>query len=172
MTLQPANRHERDAFVEYWTPRVDAVRIDGIYEAGHFSSFVASGERVPCQSLYTTLAVNTNGNVSLGCLDGFNEYNMGNVFNDGVKSVWDGPKLTAMRRRHELDQWDRIPICKTSDRWSSYQYEDIVRDGLFISRTSEYTCYNRIDRLQNWHKELPATHGNPTEKLKEAAVVS
>ena len=151
---------------------MDAVRIREIYEAGHFSGFVASGDRGPCQSLSTTLAVNTNGNVSLCCLDGFNEYSMGNVFKDGVKEVWHGPKLTAVRRLHELEQWDKIPICKTCDRWSSYQYEDIVQDGLLISRTSEYTYYNPIDRLQNWHKEIHGTHGDPTEKPKEAAVVS
>lgn len=172
MTLQAVNRHERDAFVEFWTPRVDAVRIGEIYEAGHFSGFVAAGERVPCPSLYSTLAVNTNGNVSLCCLDGFNEYNMGNVFKDGVKGVWHGPKFTSMRRLHERGQWDKIPICKTCDRWSSYQYEDLVRDGLLVRRTAEYTYYNRIDRLQNWHKELHGTHGDPAVKLKESAVVS
>jgi radical SAM protein with 4Fe4S-binding SPASM domain len=168
MTLQPSNRHERDEFVAFWTKKVDVVRIGEIYEQGKFSGFNASGARVPCQSLYTTLAVNTNGNVSLCCLDGFNEYSMGNVFKDGVKGVWHGPKLTAMRKLHERGQWDKIPICKTCDRWSSYQYEDIVKDDLLIRRTAEYTYYNRIDRLTNWHKELHGTHGDPSQKLKEA----
>jgi radical SAM protein with 4Fe4S-binding SPASM domain len=172
MTLQPANRHERDEFVDFWTKRTDVVRIGEIYEQGKFSGFNATGERVPCQSLYTTMPVNTNGNVSLCCLDGFNEYNMGNVFKDGVKAVWHGPKFTAMRRLHEQKKWDKIPICKSCDRWSSYQYEDIVRDGLLIRRTAEYTYYNRIDRIQNWHKELHGTHGDPAAKLQEAAAGS
>ena len=172
MTLQPANRHERDAFAEFWTQRVDVVRIGEIYEHGHFSGFIATGERVPCQSLYTTMPVNTNGNVSLCCLDGFNEYNMGNVFKDGVKGVWHGPRFTAMRRLHERGEWDKIPICKTCDRWSSYQYEDIVRDGLLIRRTTEYTYYNRIDRIKNWHENLHGTHGDPSVKLKEAGCAS
>lgn len=172
MTLQPANRHERDAFVEFWTKKVDVVRIGEIYEHGKFSGFNATGARVPCGSLYSTLAVNTNGNVSLCCLDGFNEYNMGNVFTDGVKGVWHGPKLTAMRKLHERGQWDNIPICKTCDRWASYQYEDTVKDGLLIRRTAEYSYYNRIDRIKNWHKELHGTHGDPTEKIKEAGCAS
>jgi radical SAM protein with 4Fe4S-binding SPASM domain len=168
MTLQPANRHEREAFVEFWTKRVDVVRVGEIYEHGKFSGFNATGPRVPCPSLYNTLAVNTNGNVSLCCLDGFNEYNMGNVFKDGVKGVWHGPKLTAMRKLHERGQWDKIPICKTCDRWASYQYEDIVKDGLLIRRTAEYTYYNRIDRIKNWHENLHGTHGDPNKKLQEA----
>src|SRR6266542_6881647 len=43
MTLQAANRHERDGFVACWTQRVDVVRIGEIYEHGHFTGFIATG---------------------------------------------------------------------------------------------------------------------------------
>jgi radical SAM protein with 4Fe4S-binding SPASM domain len=168
MTLQDTNRHERDEFVDFWTQRVDAVRIGEIFEKGRFTGLRVEGQRVPCQSLYTTMAINTNGSVSLCCLDGFNEYKMGNVFEDGVHGVWHGRQLTAMRRLHEQGKWDKIPLCKTCDRWASFAYEDVVKDGLLIRRTAEYTYYNRIDRIRNWHKELHGTHGDPTEKLEEA----
>ena len=167
MTLQATNRHERDAFVDFWTKRVDAVRIGEIYEHGHFPGVHAGGERVPCSALYSTLAINTNGNVSICCLDSFNGTNMGNVFKDGVKGVWHGPKLTAMRRLHERGQWDKIPLCKNCDRWASYKYEEEVRDGLLIRRCPEYTYYNRVDRLQNWHKELHGTHKDSYNKVQE-----
>jgi radical SAM protein with 4Fe4S-binding SPASM domain len=172
MTLQDTNRHEREAFVEFWTQRVDAVRVGEIFEVGGFTGFHAGGDRVPCQSLYTTMAINTNGNVSMCCLDGFNEYNMGNVFKDGVKGVWHGPKLTSVRRLHERGQWDKIPLCKTCDRWASYAYEDVVQGDLLIRRSAEFTYYNRIDRMKNWHKELHGTHGDPYEKLKEPSCAS
>jgi radical SAM protein with 4Fe4S-binding SPASM domain len=172
MTLQETNRHERDAFVEFWTKKVDAVRIGEIWKQGHFT-FKVKGPRIPCSALYTTLAVNTNGNVSICCLDSFNGTNMGNVFKEGVKAVWHGPKLTAMRRLHERGQWDKITLCKNCDRWASYQYEEEVRDGLLIRRSPEYTYYNRIDRLENWHKELHGTHQENKEKLlKESCCTS
>ncbi len=171
MTLQPTNRHERDAFVEFWTKKVDAVRIGEVWEEGHFSGIQVEGPRQPCSALYTTLAVNTNGNVSICCLDSFNGTNMGNVFKDGVKAVWHGPKLTAMRKLHERGQWDKIPICKNCDRWASYQYKEEIKDGLLIRRCPEYTYYNRIDQLKNWHKELHGTHGM-SEKMKEAGCCS
>lgn len=163
MTLQETNRHERDAFVEFWTKRVDAVRIGEIWKEGHFT-FKVQGERVPCPSLYTTLAVNTNGNVSICCLDSFNGTNMGNVFQKGVRAVWHGPELTAMRQLHERGQWDQIPLCKNCDRWASYQYTEEVKDNLLIRRSPEYTYYNRIDRLHNWHHELHGTHQEGKEK--------
>src|ERR1035441_5759941 len=172
MTLQESNRHEREAFVEFWTKRVDAVRIGEVWKQGHFT-FKVEGGRVPCSALYNTLAINTNGNVSICCLDSFNGTNMGNVFKDGVKGVWHGPKLTAMRRLHEQGQWDKIPLCKNCDRWASYQFTEEVRDGLLIRRSPEYTYYNRIDRLQNWHKELHGTHSENKERLlKESGCAS
>jgi len=171
MTLQDANRQERDAFVDFWTTRVDAVRIGEVYARGRFPGFKAEGDRVPCSALYTTMAINTNGNVSICCLDSFNGTSMGNVFEEGVRSVWHGPKLTAMRRLHERGQWDKIPLCKNCDRWASYKYEEEIRDGLLVRRSSEYTYYNRIDRIKNWHTELHGTHG-VSDKFKEACCAS
>ena len=164
--LRKLLRRDRD------TKKVDAVRIGEIWKQGHFT-FKVKGPRIPCSALYTTLSVNTNGNVSICCLDSFNGTNMGNVFKDGVKAVWHGPKLTAMRRLHERGQWDKITLCKNCDRWASYQYEEEVRDGLLIRRSPEYTYYNRIDRLENWHKELHGTHQENQEKLlKESCCAS
>lgn len=158
MTLQPANRHERDAFVEFWTKKVDAVRIGEVWEEGKFSGVKVEGPRQPCAALYSTMAINANGNVSICCLDSFNGTNMGNVFKDGVKVVWHGPRLTAIRKLHETGQWDIIPLCKNCDRWASYQYKEEVRDGLLIRRCPEYTYYNRIDRMDNWKGKLRGTH--------------
>jgi radical SAM protein with 4Fe4S-binding SPASM domain len=172
MTLQDTNRHECDAFVEFWTKKVDAVRIGHVWKDGRFPDFKVDGPRVPCSALYTTLAINTNGNVSICCLDSFNGTSMGNVFKDGVKGVWHGPKLTAMRRLHESGQWDKIPLCKNCDRWASYKYEEEIRDGLLIRRCAEYTYYNRIDRLQNWHKELHGTHQESHDKVREVCGAS
>jgi radical SAM protein with 4Fe4S-binding SPASM domain len=158
MTLQPVNRHEREEFVARWVPLVDAVRIGEVWEEGKFSAVQTSGPGVPCGALYSTLAVNTNGNVSICCLDSFNGTSMGNVFEDGVRKVWHGPKLTAMRRLHEEGNWDKIPLCKNCDRWASYKYEEKVENGVLIRRCPEYTYYNRLDRLENWSPDLHGTH--------------
>jgi radical SAM protein with 4Fe4S-binding SPASM domain len=106
-------------------------------------------ERTPCPAIYSTMAIHANGNCSICCLDGFGETDMGNVFDEGVAAVWTGEKFTAARRAHETGDWDAVPYCRGCDRWASYSYEDVVKDGVLIRRSPEYTYYNRVDRLTN-----------------------
>jgi len=158
-TLQDANRHERDEFVNIWAERVDFVRVGELFENGHFPGIKTAVRRRPCQSLYTTMAIQTNGNVSICCLDGFGETNMGNVFTDGgVKAVWNGEAFRRVRELHEAERYSEVPFCQNCDRWLSYQYEEEIKDGLLIRRSAEYTYYNRLDKLQNWHGSLLGSH--------------
>jgi MoaA/NifB/PqqE/SkfB family radical SAM enzyme len=158
-TLQDANRHEREEFVRYWAERVDFVRVGELFENGRFPGIRPSGPRKPCQSLYTTMAIHTNGNVSICCLDGFAETSLGNVFTDGgVKAVWHGEKFRAIRRLHEAGEYDKVPFCLGCDRWLSYEFQEEIEGDLLVRRSAEYTYYNRIDKLQNWQGSLLGSH--------------
>jgi radical SAM protein with 4Fe4S-binding SPASM domain len=166
-TVQPANRHERAAFVAHWAPRVDFVRVGELFENGRFPNVKVEGPRRPCPALYSTMAIHANGNVSLCCLDGFGETNVGNVFEEGVKAVWNGEKLNQVRRWHETGAFDKVPFCESCERWASYGFEETLEDNLLIRRSPEYTYYNRIDRLENWSGQLLGTHKDPKESLRE-----
>jgi radical SAM protein with 4Fe4S-binding SPASM domain len=158
-TLQDANRHERDAFVQRWVGRVDFVRVGELFEDGRFPGIKPTGPRKPCPSLYNTMAIHTNGNVSYCCLDGFGETSLGNIFEDGgVKAVWHGEKFREIRHLHETGQYDKVPFCQGCDRWISNDYQEEIVDGLLIRRSAEYTYYNRVDKLENWHGSLLGAH--------------
>jgi radical SAM protein with 4Fe4S-binding SPASM domain len=168
MTLQEANLHERDAFVTYWTKKVDFVRISTYFNGEDliYSDSKKMSRRIPCPSLYSTMAIHADGNVSICCLDIFNEYNMGNVFTEGVGGVWDGEKFNHIRELHEKNDYSELPLCRKCSRWNSYQYEDRIENGLLIRKSSEFEYYNRIDRLDNWDEQLHGTHTEWEEMLK------
>lgn len=157
-TSQPTNEHEREAFIEAWAHRVDFVRIGELFVDGKFPNMRPEGPRKPCPSLYSTMAIHVNGNAAICCLDGFGETNMGNVFESSVKEVWHGEEFTKVRHYHETGQWDKVPFCKHCDRWSSYVFEEEVKDGYLIRRSPEYTYYNRMDRMDNWSSGLKNAH--------------
>lgn len=157
-TLQEANKHERDAFVERWSHVVDCVRVGLVFENGSFPGMTPPPVRKPCPALYTTLPVHNDGTVTICCLDGFKETNVGNVFKDGVRAVWHGEAFTKVRHYHETGQWDKVPFCKSCNGWAQYEFEEEVRDGLLIRRSPEYTYYNRIARLKNWSGDLRGGH--------------
>lgn len=166
-TVQPANQHEREAFIASWAPKVDFVRIGELFEDGRFPNVKVEGPRRPCPALYSTMAVHVNGNVSLCCLDGFGETNVGNVFDEGVKAVWNGEKLNQVRRWHEAGEYDKVPFCRNCERWASYGFDETLEGDLLVRRSPEYTYYNRIDRLENWSGRLLGTHKDPKESLRE-----
>jgi MoaA/NifB/PqqE/SkfB family radical SAM enzyme len=168
-TLQDANRHEEEAFVERWSGIVDCVRVGLIFENGTFPDMKPPEKRLPCPALYKTMPVHNDGTVTICCLDGFKDTNVGNVFERGVKAVWNGEEFAKVRYYHETEQWDKVPFCKSCNGWAQHEFDEEVRDGLFIRRSPEFTYYNRIERLKNWQGRLLGGHARPSAELLEAA---
>jgi radical SAM protein with 4Fe4S-binding SPASM domain len=160
-TLQDANRHEEEAFVERWSGVVDCVRVGLLFENGTFPDMHPPGERQPCPTLYKTMPVHNDGTVTICCLDGFKDTNVGNVFEQGVKAVWQGEAFAKVRYYHETAQWDKVPFCKSCNGWAQYEFEEEVRDGLLIRRSPEFNYFNRIDRLAVWKGSLLGGHKPP-----------
>ena len=96
-TLQDNNRHEEQAFVERWSGLVDCVRVNLLFENGTFPDMKPPEKRLPCPTLYKTLPVHNDGTVTICCLDGFKSTNVGNVFERGVKAVWNGEEFAKVR---------------------------------------------------------------------------
>ena len=166
-TIQDNNRHEVDAFVERWVGSVDVVRMGIIFENGTFPDMITPPVRTPCPALYNTLPVHNDGTVTICCLDGFKQTNVGNVFEQGLSAVWLGEEFAKVRYHHETGQWDKVPFCKNCNGWAQYDFEEEVRDGLLIRRSPQYTYYNKINRLTNWQGQLLGGHPPPSTALLE-----
>ena len=129
-TLQDDNRHERDAFIARWSGVVDVVRIGLVFEGGTYADMETPAERLPCPAIYKTMPIHNDGTARLCCLDGLRATDMGNVFKDGVKTVWQGEEFAKARYFHETGQWDKVPFCKNCNGWAQYEYKEEIRDGL------------------------------------------
>lgn len=158
-TIQKANRHELDDFIDYWIKVVDVVRVGFVYEDGRLPDVLTPAKRTPCSKLYETMPIHYDGDVSICCFDSHKRAVMGNVFKDGgVKTVWHGEKFEAARRAHETGDWDKVPFCKGCNAWTGdlYVQEYGVRNGVdvLIRRSAEFQYFNRADRLASWHEGL------------------
>src|ERR1700737_4297286 len=165
ITIQSTNRHEADEFVERWVGTVDVVRTGIVFENGTFPDMVEPPKRVPCAVIYKTMPVHNDGSVRLCCLDGVRATDMGNVFEKGVKDIWQGEEFAKARYYHEREQWDKVPFCKGCNGWAQYEYSEEIRDGLLIRRSPEYVYYNLINRLASWKGNLLGGHKPPPEGL-------
>lgn len=157
-TKQADNIHEHDEFIDRWVNIVDFVRTGELFEDGRFPEVnLDMSKRTPCSELYTTMAIHTDGDVSICCLDGFKDQVVGNVLEEGVSQVWQGEKLQQVRHYHETGQFQKVPFCLKCERWASNQYTEEVVDGILIRRSPEYTFYNNPARLENWNKNVRHT---------------
>lgn len=153
-TLEDANAAQLDEFVAKWIGRVDFVRIGEIFDGSTFPSISVDSPRMPCPALYTTMAIQANGNVSICCLDAYSATNVGNVFQDSIADVWNGPALNSIRRQHEQNDYSDLPLCSKCDRWKSYDFTEELHEDVLVRRSNEYTYYNNIGRIDNWSKAL------------------
>ena len=149
-TLQEANRHEEKEFIDRWLGKVDYVRIGLLFENGTFPDMKVPEKRLPCPVLYETMPIHNDGTVSICCLDGFKQTNVGNVFKDGVSAVWNSKEFNEVRHYHETEQWDKVPFCKNCNGWAQHEFIEENVDGILIRKSPEFTYYNRIDRMSNW----------------------
>ncbi|TMO44832.1 molybdopterin biosynthesis protein MoeA [Pseudoalteromonas sp. S4389] len=166
LTKQDSNLHQVDEFVDYWVNIVDFVRIGEIFDEGTFPNVdVDHSQRKPCPEIYSTMPIHTDGDVSLCCLDGFKDQIVGNVLEEGVSGVWNSDKLNEIRYYHETGQWDKVPFCKSCERWSSSDYTEEVIGQVLIRRSTEYTFYNDVKKLNNWRENCRHEREQQVQKI-------
>lgn len=169
-TIQDDNRHEADLFVARWAGVVDVVRMGLVFVNGTYPDMQTPDKRLPCPAIYSTMPVHNDGTVTVCCLDGFKATNMGNVFKDGVRAVWQGEEFAKVRYYHETEQWDKVPFCKPCNGWAQHAFVEEVLDGLLIRRSPQFTYYNRISRIRTWQGNRLGGHQAPPPQLVEAMV--
>lgn len=150
-TLMQANRHELSAFVDYWIQHVDVVRVNRVIKENNVIEGVdLPATRVPCYCLFSRMVVDFKGDATICTTDAFSTVNVGNVFRDGVRIVWNGEALNRIRDCHKAGEFDRIPLCKDCDGWADYAYTERVERDVLIRATTSVVFYNRLDRLDRW----------------------
>ena len=148
--IEDENEHELESFINFWTPLVDVVRVNKKFEAGRkIRADVSSTIRTPCWSLYDSLMIHYDGSAALCCVDNHYENSLGNVFTNGVSSVWNGSYFQKARQDHENGDLSRLKICQSCDLWTNNKSNVTETTSLLISETLTHKYYNKKSRLSN-----------------------
>lgn len=111
------------AFVEYWRPRVDQVRVyvehskDG--RPGSLEGMEMPEQRLPCKKIYTDMIIYWNGEVGICNHDWQRPATgprMGNVSTTDIAAVWNNTSYRELRRRHEGEGEPGMP-CSACGHW-------------------------------------------------------
>jgi len=84
------------------------------YDSAAFERGVLRPKVLPdnvCPWIYYSLAIHVNGNVVPCCRDPRGDEVMGNILEQGLDEIWNGPKFRALRQRIQQDQ-GAVGICR------------------------------------------------------------
>lgn len=154
-SVEDANRHEMDDFIDYWLKRVDVVRVNGVYGwAKSISGVSVVVTREPCREIFDQMNIDWNGEARVCCLDGGRKTNLGNVAKEGVLAVWQGEAYQALRERHLTGNYAGS-FCDGCSMWASYNVNhEEKRPGLLIRSSVSTIYYNKTDRLDTWAEAM------------------
>jgi radical SAM protein with 4Fe4S-binding SPASM domain len=120
------SRADKQRFIDTFSPIADSVHIDSLTPWGNggdrdeiLGRNAATGmtgapirlERKACSEPFMRLAVNSNGKVSVCCVDWAHETTVGDVNEQSLFEIWHGEPLRQFRLRHLMGQRKSIKPC-------------------------------------------------------------
>ncbi len=125
MVAYPEVADQEDAFIEKWIHQVDHVMVS------HYRSPPSSkrwpgvpAERKPCSLLWSQMVIAWDGRMGLCCEDFNMDHSLGRVGDAPILDIWNGERMSPVRRIHEEGFFENHPLCRTCDTWA----DSIVRE--------------------------------------------
>lgn len=148
------NYSEKELFLEKWKNRVDAVRINSVLDSHRQIPAVYKGNSEIeikgkiCPYLLETMVIDSGGEVRVCCLDVFEETYFGNVFEEGIMSIWNGERMERIREKHRCDQLQQSDFCYGCEEgYSIYKYDRIEETDEYLMKIADYgVYYNRKEK--------------------------
>jgi len=131
--LQSDNRHEEQAFRDFWEPKVDRVYIreyhqhnDWVDDHGLFKKR-GNPHRHPCPFLWNRLIVFHDGRVRFCEFDWRADHPIGDVRTQTLKEIWHSDAFRALRQQHVCGTFDH-PFCKSCTDWRQVHWTGLGDD--------------------------------------------
>ncbi|MEC7641585.1 MAG: radical SAM/SPASM domain-containing protein [Nitrospinota bacterium] len=102
-----AGRFDKDTFFEQHGINSENVR----YNHKQFNK----ANKAPCNQLWRWMVIYWDGSVVLCCVDMFSSTVVGNLRENTIEEIWNGPILTELREKMVQRKRFEIPICKNCD---------------------------------------------------------
>jgi len=126
---------DKEKFLEIFTPISDGIAIENLMSCW-YNIDIKSNPNVGiygqplkevkiCPYIFYSYCINFNGNVSACFLDWNQKLLVGNIFNNNLKEIWNGPDLTRMRITMLKKFRNLMPICKNCNQLIAGQPEDL-----------------------------------------------
>ena len=115
------NRHEQEAFVEYWGARADRALIVPLYRWPWDEGVEMVSK--PCLKMREEMFFYTDGRAVLCCWDIAGRAVIGDVARESVLDIWNGAVRRAYATNLSRGERDKIPLCSRCDAYKDRRFE-------------------------------------------------
>lgn len=125
---QPEAEAELDAFITYWTPRVDRVitraytSIRGLVDTAKIKTDTRS-ERWPCPDLWKRFFINVDGFAEFCVEDWHDQSIIGNINETTIQAVWVSSEYERIRTLHKQKKFQEVPYCAGCLDWRARDWD-------------------------------------------------
>ena len=153
-TYEEDNFHEKEAFLEKWKGKVDAIRITAALDSYKKIPDIYKKEGVverikECPYLTENMTIDSCGEVRLCPLDAFGDSYLGNVFDKGMISIWNGGKMAVARKKHKENNLIPEDFCYGCEGgYSIYNFNKVEETEEFVLKISDYAIYYNCKKVQ------------------------
>lgn len=142
----PENEKEADLFSKKWRGKgADAIRIKNIIPARDKDRHGKPQTAPYCFHIFCQLNILSDGTVVACCEDVHGYYPLGNVKNQSLKEIWNGPKMRTLRRKNFQKKREEINICKTC-----FYPQPNFLEAVGVMLFNHLTVKKILPRIENW----------------------
>jgi radical SAM protein with 4Fe4S-binding SPASM domain len=122
LTKATTTLHEMDRFFDHWTSTSGWAVIEGFsHHAGLLPDLgvmsMAPPRRRPCRQLRHRCTILSNGDMTACDQDYCGRYVLGNLEQHTLAELWQGERMTALRRAHDDEDYTAHPMCAQCEEW-------------------------------------------------------
>jgi radical SAM protein with 4Fe4S-binding SPASM domain len=98
-----------------WTDSEDFGILKNVYSVEQLQNKIRNKSKSVCSFPFYTLAIHSDGEVSVCCVDWEKKTSIGNCFENTLSQLWNSDKLYDFRKNHINRNTINLPACNTCD---------------------------------------------------------
>jgi len=117
------NENEIESFKKEWKDKVDEINISEFGEWGgqvdeisKLSTMKKRNLRFPCEYIWHILAIHSDGNVTICCVDFDKKISLGNVKNQKIYDIWNSKEMKKLREQQIKHNFNN-GLCDFCKEW-------------------------------------------------------
>lgn len=118
----PENRHEIEAYKDFWGPRCSEVLITQLYQWPWTGQLKDDVVLKPCLKVLDEMFFYSNGNATICCWDVHERAVIGNVLEQSVLEIWESYAARCLRAVLNDGRRDLIHLCSRCNAYKGYDF--------------------------------------------------